>query len=64
MDMEEQVSEGCGGGGQGAEYRYEALPVVEPAVNHWVVHGVGHGQPVDGQVSLLNELVVGNLRHL
>ena len=24
-----------------------SLPVVHEAVDHWVVHGVWHGQPVD-----------------
>ena len=31
------------------------LPVVHEAINHWVVHGVGHSQPVDAQVNLLQD---------
>jgi hypothetical protein len=27
---------------------------IHPAVDDWVVHGVGHRQPVDAQVKLMN----------
>ena len=30
------------------------LPGIHPAVDDWVVHGIGHGQPVDAQVQLLD----------
>ena len=36
--------------------------MVHVAVDHWVVHGVGHGQPVDHQVYLLDIVAVVYLR--
>lgn len=39
------------------------LPGVHPAVDDGIVHGAGHGQPVDGEVYLLDVPRVGDLRH-
>jgi len=39
------------------------LPGVHPAVNDRVVHGVRHGEPVEGQVHFLDVVGVGDLRH-
>jgi len=33
------------------------LPVIHPAVDERVIHGVAHGQPVDGQVDRLKPRV-------
>ena len=38
--------------------RVEAIPVVHEAVDHRVVHGVGHGQPVDRQIDLLKVIQI------
>lgn len=35
----------------------ESSPVIEAAVDDGVIHGRAHGQPHDGQVDLLNELL-------
>lgn len=40
------------------------LPVVHPTVNDGVVHRVGHGEPIDEQVDVLNVLRVGDLGHV
>lgn len=32
-------------------------PVIEAAVDDWVIHGGAHGQPHDSQVELLNKLL-------
>ena len=39
------------------------LPGVHPAINDRVVHGIRHGEPVDGQVHFLDVVGVGDLRH-
>ena len=31
------------------------LPVVHEAINHWVVHGVGHSKPINCQVDFLKK---------
>lgn len=36
------------------------LPGIHPKVDHRIVHGVAHRQPVDGQIDLLNVLKVGD----
>jgi hypothetical protein len=38
------------------------LPVVHPAIDDGIIHGVGHGEPVDGEVHFLNVFGVGDLR--
>ena len=34
------------------------VPLVHVAVDHGVVHGVGHGQPIDHQVDVLHTKIV------
>lgn len=36
-------------------------PVIEAAVDDWVIHGGAHGQPHDSQVELLNKLLQVNI---
>ena len=40
---------------------FVSLPGIHPIVNEWIEHGVGHGQPVESQVDMLNEWFVGDL---
>lgn len=40
----------------------ESSPVIEAAVDDRVIHGGAHGQPHDGQVDLLNELLQVEIR--
>lgn len=39
-----------------------SLPGVHPAVDDRIVHRVGHGEPVDGKVDVLNIGLIGDLR--
>lgn len=39
-----------------------SLPVIHPAVNDRIVHGVTHGKPIDPQVDLLNKGICRNHR--
>ena len=34
---------------------YDELPLVHVAVDHWIIHRVGHRKPVDTQVDVLND---------
>ena len=40
------------------------LPVVHEAINHWVVHRVGHSQPINGQVDFLKKKKYFRLTYL
>ena len=36
------------------------VPRVEPVVNQWIHHGVGHGQPIECKIDVLDVSVTGD----
>jgi len=41
-----------------------SLPSIHPAVDKWIIHGVTHSQPVDGEIQRLKPRVLQYVRML